>query len=132
MDALRKEMDALNPKVKNMLMSSQGTNSTKKGVLMIYLLVNLGLAFHFEDEIYETLQESFQKIEEMMDGEDDLYTVSIIFWVFRRYGHNISFDVFKRFKMNTGSFKDSLTGDAKGVEMKRSSYMKEGYQRHQT
>ena len=90
MDALRKEMDALNPKVKNMLMSSQGTNSTKKRVLMIYLLVNLGLAYHFEDEIYETLQESFQKIEEMMDGEDDLYTVSIIFWVFRRYGHNIS------------------------------------------
>ncbi|CAF2236488.1 unnamed protein product [Brassica rapa] len=115
MDALRKEMDALNPKVKNMLMSSQGTNSTKKRVLMIYLLVNLGLAYHFEDEIYETLQESFQKIEEMMDGEDDLYTVSIIFWVFRRYGHNISSDVFKRFKMNTGSFKDSLTGDAKGM-----------------
>ncbi|KAF8115055.1 hypothetical protein N665_0030s0098 [Sinapis alba] len=115
MDALRKEMDVLSPKVKNKLMSSKGIDSTKKRILMIYLLVSLGLAHHFKDEIDETLQEGFEKIEEMMDGEDDLYTVSIIFWVLRRYGHNLSSDVFRRFKMNNGSFKDSLTGDAKGM-----------------
>lgn len=90
MDALTKEMDVLSPKVKNKLMSFQGSDSTKKRILMIYVLVSLGLAHHFKDEINETLQEGFEKIEEMMDGEDDLYTVSIIFWVLRRYGHNIS------------------------------------------
>lgn len=90
MDALRKEIDVLKPKVKNTLMSYQGIDSTKKRILMIYLLRSLGLAYHFEEEIYETLEEGFENIEEMMAGEEDLYTVSIIFWVFRSYGHNIS------------------------------------------
>lgn len=90
MDELREEIDALKPEVKNTLMSFQGVDSTKKKILMTYLLVSLGLAYYLEDEINETLKESFENIEEMMAGEDDLYTVSIIFWVFRRYGHHIS------------------------------------------
>jgi len=90
MDALRNEIDALKPKVKNTIMSSQGIDSTKKRILMIYMLVSLGLAHHFEEEIYETLRDGFGKIEEMMEDEDDLCTVSIIFWAFRRYGHYIS------------------------------------------
>lgn len=76
---------------------------------MIYLLVSLGLAYHFEEDIYETLKEGFENIEETMDGEEDLYTVSVIFWVFRRYGHHISsgkgvstqaFDYYRRFISN--------------------------------
>jgi len=90
MDAIRIEIDALKPKVKNILMSFQGIDSTKKRILMIYMLISLGLACQFEEEIYETLKEGFGKIEEMMANEEDLYTVSIIFWVFRRYGHYIS------------------------------------------
>jgi len=90
MDALRKEIDELKPILKSTLMSFQGIDSTKKRILMIYLWVSLGLAYHFEEEIYETLKEGFENIEKMMDGEDDLYTTSIIFWVFRRYGHHIS------------------------------------------
>uniref|UniRef100_A0A0D3DF51 Uncharacterized protein n=1 Tax=Brassica oleracea var. oleracea TaxID=109376 RepID=A0A0D3DF51_BRAOL len=115
MDALRKEIDVIKPKVKNALVSSQGIDSAKKRILMIYLLVSLGLAHHFEDEIDETLKESFEKKEEMMEGENDLYTVSIIFWVFRRYGHHISSDVFRRFTKDSGNFKESLLGDAKGM-----------------
>ncbi|KAF3597281.1 hypothetical protein DY000_02026953 [Brassica cretica] len=115
MDALRKEIDVIKPKVKNALMSSQGIDSAKKRILMIYLLVSLGLAHHFEDEIDETLKESFEKKEEMMEGENDLYTVSTIFWVFRRYGHHISSDVFRRFTKDSGNFKESLVGDAKGM-----------------
>ncbi|KAG2244920.1 hypothetical protein Bca52824_093243 [Brassica carinata] len=89
-DALRKEIDVLKPKVKKALMSYQGIDSAKKRLLMIYLLVSLGLAHHLEDEIDETLKEGVEKKEEMIEGENDLYTVSIIFWVFRRYGHHIS------------------------------------------
>ncbi|KAF3485392.1 hypothetical protein F2Q69_00057101 [Brassica cretica] len=114
-DALRKEIDVLKPKVKKALMSYQGIDSAKKRVLMIYLLVSLGLAHHFEDEIDETLKEGFEKKEEMIEGENDLYTVSIIFWVFRRYGHHISSDVFRRFTKDNGNFKESLVGDAKGM-----------------
>ncbi|CAL9226170.1 unnamed protein product [Arabidopsis halleri] len=115
MDALKKEIDALKPKVKNTFMSSQGSDSTKKKVLMIYLFVSLGIAHHFEEEIYGTLNEGFKNIEKMMAGEEDLYTISIIFWVFRRYGHYISSDVFTRFKGSNGNFKESLIGDAKGM-----------------
>nr|VDC83091.1 unnamed protein product [Brassica rapa] len=85
-NALRKEIDVLKPKVKKALMSYQGIDSAKKRILMIYLLK-----------------------EEMIEGENDLYTVSIIFWVFRRY------DVFRRFTKDNGNFKESLVGDAKGM-----------------
>ncbi|KAG2291424.1 hypothetical protein Bca52824_038093 [Brassica carinata] len=107
MDALKREIETLKPKMKNMFMSSQGTER----ILMIYLLVSLGLAYHFEDEIYDTLKESFTKIEEMMDNEEDLYTVSIHFWVFRTYSHHISSDVFTRFKESNGDFKETLKED---------------------
>ncbi|KAL0646434.1 hypothetical protein Bca4012_044725 [Brassica carinata] len=35
-------------------------------------------------------KEGFGKIEDMLAGDNDLYTVSTIFWVFRTYGYNIS------------------------------------------
>ncbi|CAN7031769.1 hypothetical protein BRARA_H01002 [Brassica rapa] len=111
MDALKREIETLKPKVKNMFMSSQGTER----ILIIYLLVSLGLAYHFEDDIYDTLKVSFTKIEEMMDSEEDLYTVSIIFWVFRTYGHCLSSDVFTRFKESNGDFKETLKEDPRGI-----------------
>ncbi|CAN7091478.1 unnamed protein product [Brassica rapa subsp. narinosa] len=112
MDALGREIEALKPQVRNMLISSKGI---KKKFLFTYLLVTLGVAYHFEDEIMETLKDGFQKIEEMMAGEDDLYTVSVIFYVFRTYGYNISSDVFGRFLGDHGEFKKCLTRDAKGI-----------------
>ncbi|CAE6186234.1 unnamed protein product [Arabidopsis arenosa] len=67
------------------------------------------------NEIEETLTHAFEKIDDMIADEHDLYTISIFFWVFRTYGHNISSDVFKRFKGEDGKFMDSLTKDAKGM-----------------
>ncbi|CAF2025811.1 hypothetical protein YC2023_087083 [Brassica napus] len=87
-DALRKEIDVLKPKVKKALMSYQGIDSAKKRLLMIYLLK-----------------------EEMIEGENDMYTVSIIFWVFRRYDTEIH----KGQTKDNGNFKESLVGDAKGM-----------------
>ncbi|WZZ13663.1 hypothetical protein YC2023_106752 [Brassica napus] len=114
-DSLGREIEALKPKVEDLFLSSSGVNSTKKNILFIYLLVSLGLAYHFEAEIEEKLKEGFKMIEEMLSGEDDLHTVSIIFWVFRTYGHNVSSDVFRRFKGDNGKFKEYLTEDAKGI-----------------
>lgn len=90
MDALAQEIETLKPKVKDMLMFSKSTDSAKKRILLIYMLVSLGVAYHFEDEIEESLKEGFEKIHEMIAGDDDLYTISIIFWVFRTYGYNMS------------------------------------------
>lgn len=91
MSAVEKEIEMLKLNVKEVLMSeSQTMDGEKKKVLLIYLLVSLGLAYQFEDEINENLLQSFKKIEDMLAGENDLYTVSILFWVFRTYGHNMS------------------------------------------
>jgi len=91
MNALAQEIERIKPEVGEMLMfSSKSIESTKKRILFIYMLVSLGVAFHFEDEIEESLEEGFEKIQEMIAGEDDLYTISIMFWVFRTYGYNMS------------------------------------------
>ncbi|CAH8362300.1 unnamed protein product, partial [Eruca vesicaria subsp. sativa] len=115
MDSLGREIEALKPKVGDMFLSSSDVDSTKKNILFIYLLMSLGVAYHFEAEIEENLKEGLKRIEEMLSGEDDLYTVSIIFWVFRSYGHNLSPDVFKRFKGENGKFKECLAEDTKGI-----------------
>ncbi|CAH8385997.1 unnamed protein product [Eruca vesicaria subsp. sativa] len=115
MDALGREIEALKPVVGGMMISSQCADSTKKRILIIYLLVSLGLMYLFEDEIEECLKESFGKLEAMLAGENDLYTVCTIFWVFRTYGYNMSSDVFERFKGENGKFKESLIEDAKGM-----------------
>lgn len=71
-------------------MYSQDVEETKKRILLIYLLVALGLTHHFEDEIDDNLKQAFEKIETIMVGENDLSTVSVMFWVFRTYGYNLS------------------------------------------
>ncbi|WZZ21496.1 hypothetical protein YC2023_122883 [Brassica napus] len=108
-------IEALKPNVGKMFMSPKGDDSVKKRILSIYLLVSLGLAYHFEDEIEESVRDAFEKIDEMMAGEEDLYTVSTIFWVFRTYGYNISSEVFTRFKEDNGKFKQCLTKDVRGM-----------------
>ncbi|EOA28595.1 hypothetical protein CARUB_v10024815mg, partial [Capsella rubella] len=115
MDAVTREMNAIKPTARKMLMYSQDVEETKKRILTIYLLVALGLAYHFEDEIDDNLKHSFENMETVMAGETDLSTVSVIFWVFRTYGYNLSSDVFKRFKGEDGKFKECLKEDAKGL-----------------
>ncbi|EOA33838.1 hypothetical protein CARUB_v10021320mg [Capsella rubella] len=116
MNALAREIDELKIKVKEMLIKpALGIKETKKRIMFVYLLVSLGLAGHFVDEINENLKQGFEAREEMMAGEDDLYTVSTIFWIFRTYGYDMSSDVFKRFQREDGTFKECLVADAKGM-----------------
>ncbi|XP_023635454.1 (Z)-gamma-bisabolene synthase 2 isoform X2 [Capsella rubella] len=115
LDAITREIDILKPEVRELL-SSQGDNETSKSkVLLIQLLLSLGLAFHFENEIENILEDVFQRIEDMFGDERDLSTVSIMFCVFRTYGHNLSSNVFKRFIGDDGKFEKSLIGDTKGI-----------------
>ncbi|CAE5959667.1 unnamed protein product [Arabidopsis arenosa] len=117
LSALGREIETLKPKVRDMFKSFKEMKSNKKNFLLIYLLVSLGLAYHFEDEIEKSIKDGYQEMEEMMAGENDLYTVSIIFWVFRTYGHNVSSgkDFLARFKGDNGKFKECLATDAKGI-----------------
>jgi len=81
MDMLTIEMNALKSTIRKMLMYSQDVEETKERILIIYLLVALGMAYHFEDEIDDNLKHGFENIETTMAGENDLSTVSVMFWV---------------------------------------------------
>ncbi|KAJ4901658.1 Alpha-barbatene synthase [Raphanus sativus] len=97
------------------MLSSKEEDAVKKNILLIHLLGSLGLAYHFEREIEETLKHAFEKMEDLINGENDLYTISIMFRAFRTYGHNMPSDVFNRFKGNDGKFKECLIDDVKGL-----------------
>ncbi|KAL0771776.1 hypothetical protein Bca101_036927 [Brassica carinata] len=49
-----------------------------------------GIKFMKPLEIEEIINLSFPKLDDIIAGEDDLETISIIFEVFRLYGHNMS------------------------------------------
>ncbi|KAF3595426.1 hypothetical protein DY000_02022431 [Brassica cretica] len=63
---------------------------TKNMILLINTPVNLGLAYHFEKKIEKFMKDALEKVEDIIGGEGDMYTISIIFRVFRRYGHIVS------------------------------------------
>lgn len=91
MDDLWREIEALKPIVNAMLLPSIGSDA-KHITCLIHTLVSLGVSYHFEDKIAEFLNDAFENVEDMIIDckEDDLYTVSVIFQVFRLYGHNIT------------------------------------------
>ncbi|CAF1919071.1 unnamed protein product [Brassica napus] len=92
LDALAKEIELLKPKVRDMLIlySEDDGETTKRKILIIHFLVTLGLAYHFENEIEHIVKVAFEKIANLIADENDLYTISIMFRVFRTYGHNMS------------------------------------------
>ncbi|CAA7013456.1 unnamed protein product [Microthlaspi erraticum] len=114
MDALRIEIEELKPIVRGMLMSSQSVDSTKKRVCLIYLLVSLGLMYLFEDEIEKSLQENFEKIEDVLAGENDCPRFPTSFG-FSEHTVTKCLLVFTRFKGEDGKFKECLVEDVKGM-----------------
>ncbi|CAL9234426.1 unnamed protein product [Arabidopsis halleri] len=118
MDDLGREIEALKLRVNAMLLPSNGAD-LKQIILMIHKLISLGVSYHFEDEIVKFLNDAFKNTKDMnmiIDcNEDDLYTVSVMFRVFRLYGHNMSSDIFNRFKGDDGKFKKCLIKDVRGM-----------------
>ncbi|KAL9308189.1 Terpenoid synthase 22 [Arabidopsis thaliana] len=113
-DSLATEIESiLKPKVRNMLMSSHKTD--KERICLIHLLICLGTFHYFEKEIEEILDQDFRKLDRLMADEDDLETTAIMFEVFRLYGHQISCDVFDRFKGVDAKFKEHLVSDVRGM-----------------
>ncbi|KAL1202395.1 Terpenoid synthase 17 [Cardamine amara subsp. amara] len=103
----------MKPKVRDMLMSSK--NSDNERIRLIHLLANLGIAYHFEVEIDEILNKAFGNLEDIIDQENDLETISIMFEVFRLRGYYMPCDAFNRFKGEDGKFKEILAEDIKGM-----------------
>ncbi|CAA7029922.1 unnamed protein product [Microthlaspi erraticum] len=112
-DELERQIGAMKPLVREMLMSFH--SSEKEKIRFIHLLISLGVSYHFDKEIQEILDQSFTKLHDIIVGENDLETISIMFEVFRLYGHKMSCDAFDRFRGEDGRFKESLVRDVRGM-----------------
>ncbi|CAL9241937.1 unnamed protein product [Arabidopsis halleri] len=117
LDALEREIEVLKPKVREniFMLSSRDKDAMKRTILSIHFLDSLGLSYHFEKEIEESLKPAFDEVEDLIADENNLYTISTIFRVFRTYGYDMSSDVFNRFKGDDRKFKGSLIEDVKGM-----------------
>ncbi|CAN8237763.1 unnamed protein product [Cochlearia groenlandica] len=124
-DEIKHEIEyVMKPQVRDMLMSSHRCDKEK--IRLIHLLISLAISHYFENEIEQILSQAFSKLNGLITDEDDLEIISIMFEVFRLYGHKMSCDVFERFKGGKdGKFKEILVGDYKGIlQLYEASYLK--------
>ncbi|XP_042446664.1 terpene synthase 10-like [Zingiber officinale] len=93
----------------------------KKGQLeeqlqLIDHLQQLGVAYHFKDEIKDTLRgfhASFGDIGSQL--KDNLHASALLFRLLRENGFSVSEDIFKKFKDEKGQFEDRLRSQAHGL-----------------
>ncbi|KAL5839731.1 hypothetical protein ACOSQ4_012339 [Xanthoceras sorbifolium] len=81
---------------------------------LIDTLQRLGLAYHFETEIKETLQKVYNNSDDRWKKQN-LYATSLEFRLLRQHGYDISKEVFTSFKDKRNSFKACPCDDVKGM-----------------
>uniref|UniRef100_A0A2K1WPM3 Isoprene synthase, chloroplastic n=1 Tax=Populus trichocarpa TaxID=3694 RepID=A0A2K1WPM3_POPTR len=100
--------------MKDMLMASK--KDTVEHIEFINLLCRLGVSYHFDDEIENSLKEIFDDLPHLLEKHDfDLYTLSLLFRVLRQHGFKMPCVVFDKFKDTNGEFKKTIINDVKGI-----------------
>ncbi|KAL6311327.1 hypothetical protein AAG906_025540 [Vitis piasezkii] len=107
------QLEDLKEEVRRELMASASNPS--KQLKFIDAVQRLGVAYHFEKEIEEALQNTYDNYHCIDDINDDLYDVALRFRLLRQQGFNISCDIFNRYTDDKGRFKESLINDACGL-----------------
>jgi hypothetical protein len=75
----------LKENVKDMLTASK--KDPVEHIEFINLLCRLGVSYHFDDEIENSLKEIFADLPNLLEKHDfDLYTLSLLFRVLRQHG----------------------------------------------
>ncbi|PIN22718.1 Bicyclogermacrene synthase [Handroanthus impetiginosus] len=83
---------------------------------MVDAIQRLGIAYHFEEEIDQSLQNLFDKFHDYFKDNHDMYTTALSFRLLRQHGYRISCKIFEKFKDAKGDFKISNTDEGvKGV-----------------
>ncbi|KAI9377282.1 hypothetical protein POPTR_019G045300v4, partial [Populus trichocarpa] len=109
-----RQVDVLKENVKDMLMASK--KDTVEHIEFINLLCRLGVSYHFDDEIENSLKEIFDDLPHLLEKHDfDLYTLSLLFRVLRQHGFKMPCVVFDKFKDTNGEFKKTIINDVKGI-----------------
>ncbi|GMI83352.1 terpene synthase 10 [Hibiscus trionum] len=88
-------------KARKLLASTKGTVATLK---LIDSLKRLGVAYHFQDQIQQAL-------DQLNVVSDDLSTVALHFRLLRDNCYPVTADVFEKFKGGDGKFMDSISGN---------------------
>ncbi|KAG6431275.1 hypothetical protein SASPL_109353 [Salvia splendens] len=104
-------------------MISAAGNNLVEAMNLIDTLERLGISYHFEREIEETLQHFFNLNTDYSDDESyDLYTVALHFRLFRQHGHRLSS---RTWVDVNGKFHEGLKNDGKGLlSLYEASYLR--------
>lgn len=81
---------------------------------LIDAVQRLGVGYHFEKEIDESLHHLYEG-SCLKWNDSNLRTVALRFRLLRQHGYRVSCDVFKQFKDADGKFDKSLTVDLRGL-----------------
>ncbi|KAF8391453.1 hypothetical protein HHK36_023758 [Tetracentron sinense] len=109
---MEEQIDELKEEVRAMLKSTADNPSLK--MKLIEALQRLGVAYHFETEIEEALQQLYDT-HLGFDTDDDLDSIALRFRLLRQQGYNVPSDVFNKFKDKDGDFKATLLHDVPGM-----------------
>ncbi|RIA04814.1 hypothetical protein BRARA_K00917 [Brassica rapa] len=115
-DKLKEKHITLKETVKESFMASRA--NPIENIKFIDTLCRIGVSYHFEKDITDKLEKSFDCLDfnqKIRQERCDLYTVGIVFQVFRQFGFKLSADVFNKFKDEDGKFKAHLVADARGM-----------------
>ncbi|KAJ9676254.1 hypothetical protein PVL29_024989 [Vitis rotundifolia] len=107
------QIEDLKEKVRRELMAAAGNPSQLLN--SIDAVQRLGVAYHFEREIEESLQHIYDRFHDADDTDDDLYNIALRFRLLRQQGYNISCGILNKFKDEKGSFKEDLISNIQGM-----------------
>ncbi|PIA45786.1 hypothetical protein AQUCO_01600197v1 [Aquilegia coerulea] len=113
-EVYKKRANSLKDEVRHLLDQHMRVNGDLALLELIDDIQRLGLGYIFERDIQIAL--SFLKENSLIiEGSDDLHTISLHFRLFRQHGINVSQDVFKVFTDPQGNFMEHLSQDVKGI-----------------
>ncbi|XP_022746844.1 probable terpene synthase 9 [Durio zibethinus] len=102
------ELKELKQKAGHLFASTKDTAALLK---LIDSLQRLGVAYHFEKQIEEALNQFHVD----QNVSNDLSIAALHFRLLREHGYPVSAEVFQKFKGGDGKFMDSLSGDVEGL-----------------
>ncbi|KAM7473822.1 hypothetical protein LguiB_021065 [Lonicera macranthoides] len=125
------ELEQLKQEVRKMVVNGGGggggdDDAAAQQLMLIDVIQQLGVAYHFENEIGEALNNHLQVKNNLLhassgegdkinEEDDQLYMVALRFRLLRQHGHPVTCDIFNKFKDDEGRFKESLIKDTRGL-----------------
>nr|UYW66143.1 trans-beta-caryophyllene synthase [Salvia fruticosa] len=105
----KEEHERQKEEIRNLLLQS---DSTLKKLELVDSIQRLGVGYHFEKEIGETLRFIHDT---NSTNNNDLHEVALCFRLLREKGLHVPCDVFSKFVDEEGNFRESIRNDVEGI-----------------